>query len=61
MTGGEKPDKNYFSAISNHLLDNLDCAANFSEDRFSIVACAHNEFDLHTLDSIFIQTLVPYL
>ena len=58
MAGGEKPDKSYFSAIGNHLLDNPEY---YSKDRFSIVARARNEFKLHSLESIFIQTLKPEL
>ena len=61
MAGGEKPEKSYFSAIGNHLLDNPDCVANYSEDYFSIVVCARNELELHTLEFIFIQTLKPEL
>ena len=53
--------KGYFTAIGNHLLDNPDYAANYSEGRFSIFARARNEFELHTLESIFIQTLKPEL
>ena len=54
MSGGEKPEI-IFSAITNHLLDNPDCAANYSGYRFSIVARNRNE--LHTWESIFIKTL----
>ena len=61
MAGGEKPEKTYFSATGNHLLDNPDCAANYSENRFKVVARARNEFELHTPESIFIQTLKPEL
>ena len=42
-------------------LGNSHCAANYSEDRFSINARARNEFELHTMESIFIQTLKPEL
>ena len=61
MAEGEKPDKSYFSEIDNQVLNNPDCAANYSKDRFSVVARARNEFELHTLKSIFIQTLNPEL
>ena len=61
MAGGEKQEKSYFFVIGNHLLDKPDCAANYSEDRFSIVARARNEFKLHTLESCFIQTLKPVM
>ena len=56
FTVGEKLEKkSYFSAIDHHLLYNPDCAANYGEHRFSILARTCNE--LHTLESVFIQTL----
>ena len=61
IAGGEKLEKKNFSAIGKHLLDNQNCAANYREDCFIIVFRARNEFELHTLESIFILTLKPEL
>ena len=50
------------SAIGQHLLDNEQCAANYSNDkRFRILAVARNSFHLCLLDATFIKTRYPVL
>ena len=56
MEGGEKPKKKLFFCNWQPYAENPDCAANYIEDRFSILARARNEFKLHTLESIFIKS-----
>ena len=30
----DKPEKNYFSAVGQHLLDNYECTTNYKEENF---------------------------
>ena len=56
-----KPSANYFTAIGDHLLSNEECAKNYRDDMFSILARGRNQFHLKTLESLFIQTMNPNL
>ena len=44
------------SAIGQHLLDNEQCAANYNDKRFKILAVARNSFHLCLLEATFIKT-----
>ena len=48
-------------AIGQHLLDNKQCAANYNEKRFKILAVARNSFHLCLLEATFIKTRRPVL
>ena len=56
-----KPRANYFTAIGKHLLSNRECADNYTDDNFTILARGRNRFHLSTLESLYIQTLKPEL
>ena len=49
------------SAIGQHLLDNEQCAANYNDKCFKILAVAHNSFHLCLLEATFIKTKHPVL
>ena len=49
------------SAIGQHLLDNEQCAANYNDKRFKILAVARNLFHLCLLKATFIKTKYPVL
>ena len=49
------------SAIGQHLLDNEQCAANYNNKRFKILAVARNSFHLCLLEATFIKTKHPVL
>ena len=52
-----KPD----SAIRQHLLDNGQCALNYDDKRFSILAAARSSFHLNLLEAAYIKTWRPVL
>ena len=56
-----KPQATYFTAIGDHLIQNPQCAQNYSDDRFTILTRGRNQFHLSTLESLFIQTMKPVL
>ena len=60
QTGVNKPT-NRGSAIAEHLLNNPECANNYSDSNFSIISKARNEYHLNVLESLFIKTLKPNL
>ena len=49
------------STIGQHLLDNEQCAANYNDKRFKILAVARNSFHLCLLEATFIKTRHPVL
>ena len=49
------------SAISQHLLDNNQCALNYDNKRFSILAAARSSFHLNFLEAAYIKTRRPVL
>ena len=49
------------SAIGQHLLDNEQCAANYNDKRFKILAVARNSFHLCLLEATFIKIKHPVL
>ena len=49
------------SAIGQHLLDNEQCAANYNNKHFKILAVARNSFHLCLLEATFIKTKHPVL
>ena len=49
------------SAEGQHLLDNEQCAANYNDKRFKILAVARNSFHLCLLEATFIKTRHPVL
>ena len=49
------------SAIGQHLLDKKQCAANYNDKRFKILADARNSFHLCLLETTFIETRYPIL
>ena len=54
-----KPD--YDSAIGQHLLENDQCALNYDNKRFSILATARSSFHLNLLEAAYIKTQRPVL
>ena len=44
------------SAIGQHLLDNDQCALNYDNKRFSILATARSSFHLNVLEAAYIKT-----
>ena len=52
-----KPD----SATGQHLLDNGQCALNYDDKRFSILAAARSSFHLNLLEAAYIKTWRPVL
>ena len=53
--------RKYFTAIGQHLFDNPNCAHNYNESMFSIVARGRNNFHLSVLESLFIKINKPVL
>ena len=49
------------SAIGQHLLDNDQCALNYDNKRFSILAAARSSFHLNLLEAAYIKTRRPVL
>ena len=49
------------TAIGQHLLNNKQCAANYNDKRFKILAGARNSFHLCLLEANFIKTRHPVL
>ena len=49
------------SAIGQHLLQNEQCAANYSDKKFKILATARNSFQLSLLEVAYIKTTRPVL
>ena len=58
--GTNKPIKSQ-SAIGEHLLNNLECAKNYNDNKFSIVCKGRNMYHLSVLESLFIKTNKPSL
>ena len=54
-----KPDCD--SAIGQHLLENDQCAINYDNKRFSILAAARSSFHLNLLNAAYIKTRRPVL
>ena len=50
-----------FSAIRQHLLQNLTCAHEYNDNKFSILARRRTSFHLSTLEATFIKTFKPSL
>ena len=61
MDTGLKKPSNRSSAIAEHLLNNSDCAKNYSDSNFSILSKARNDYHLSVLESLFIKTCKPNL
>ena len=59
-TGLNKPS-NRSSAIAEHLLNNSECANNYSDSNFSIISKARGEYLLNVLKCLFIKTHKPNL
>ena len=62
-TSGKKcklPNK-HSSAIGQHLIDNPQCAAEYSDGRFSILARGRSMYKLSILEAIFIRLRKPIL
>ena len=49
------------SAIRQHLFDNKQCAANYNDKRFKILALVRNLFHLYLIETTFIKTRHPIL
>ena len=49
------------TAIGQHLLDDDQCALNYDNKRFSILAAARSSFHLNLLEAIYINTRRPVL
>ena len=49
------------SAISQHLLDNAECALHWNKDKFFVLARARTSFHLSALEVTFIKSLKPLL
>ena len=52
----KRNNPDYDSAIGQHLLDNEQCAANYNDKCFKILAVARNSFHLCLLEATFIKT-----
>ena len=50
-----------FSAIGQHLLQNPTCAREYSDNKFSLLACGCTSFHLSTLEAMYIKTSKPNL
>ena len=57
----KRNNPDFDSAIGQHLLDNEQCAANYNDKRFKILAVARNSFHLCLLEATFIKTRHPVL
>jgi len=49
------------SAIGLHLLQNKECAENYNNNMFSILATGRSSFYLATLEAVYIHSLKPVL
>ena len=49
------------SAVGQHLLENDQCALNYDNKWFSILATAHSSFHLNLLEAAYIKTQRPVL
>ena len=56
-----RPQQFHESAISQHLLDNAQCALYYSDDKLSILARGCSSFHLSALEATFIKSLNPLL
>ena len=61
MDMGLKKPSNRSSANAEHLLNNSDCAKNYSDRNFPIISKARNDYHLSILESLFIKTFKPNL
>ncbi len=63
ITKNEKSDekRDTCHAIGQHILDNHDCAENYSEDCFKVICKARSLFHLEVLESVHIKTKRPVL
>ena len=48
-------------AIGQHLLENDQCALNYDDKRFSILATARSSFHVYILEAAYIKTQRPML
>jgi len=55
------PQQFHDSAISQHLLDNAQCALHYNKDKFSVLTRARTPFHLSALEAIFIKSVNPFL
>ena len=55
------PQQFHESSISQHLLDNAQCALHYSNKKFSILAQGRSSFHLSALEVTFIKSLTPLL
>ena len=51
----------YGSSITEHLINNRDCASSYSADLFTILSRSHSDFHLKVFDTIHILTHEPSL
>ena len=49
------------SAIGQHFLDNEQCALNYDNKWFSVLAAAHSSFHINLLEAAYIKTKCPVL
>ena len=56
-----RPQQFLESSISQHLLDNAQCALHYSNEKFSILARGRSSFHLSALEATFIKSLNPLL
>ena len=59
-TGLNKPS-NRLSAIAEHLLNNYECAKNYTDSRFSILGKARKKYHLSDKEAQFIKMFRPKL
>ena len=56
-----KLPKTHSSAIGQHLIDNAECAAQYHDGRFSILARGRSNYHLSVLEAIYIRLRNPIL
>ena len=56
-----RPQKFHESSIGQHVLDNVQCALHYSNEKFSILARDRSSFHLSALEATFIKSLYPLL
>lgn len=61
ISGKCKLPTKHSSAIGQHLIENPECAAQYNDGRFSILARARNFYKLSILEAIFIRLRKPIL
>ncbi len=65
MTGDMKVPPNVakssLTAIGQHLVNNVECARNYNDDRFTFISRGRNLYHLSILESIYITTKSPIL